>query len=443
MDMYISLNQKLQQKQIMTQKMIQAINILKMDSQELNSYIEEEYQNNPIIEIENKHVTDWEKYSLNKRSYSSIKNINIESKDINKEVLVSSTDNWISDLLTQWNSFKTTSKENIIGKFLIYNTNNKGYLDICLEDVAKYYNTNVNEVEEILKKVQQIEPSGIVCRNINERLLVQLRNKGVKDDKLELIISDYLELVANNQLKSISKKLNISLEKLKEYIKIIQSLNPVLSLDDNNPITYVQPEIKVTENNGKFELEYLNNRILEVNICKNYQEILHNKNVDEKTKEYVKSNLDKAVWLIKSIEERKNNIINISNCIIERQKDFLINGKSYLRPYTQKEIAYDLNISESTVSRIVNGKYIDTPQGIYELKFFFSSSIGNNGDDFSSKAIKDQINEIIMNEDKSKPLSDEKIRKILSQRGINISRRTVAKYRLDLGILGTIQRKEI
>lgn len=439
--MRFDMNQSYQQKQIMSQKMIQAVQVLQMDIQELNLYIVEQYNNNPVLEIEDSHVTDWEQFANNQKNNNTHEGSVIKNELKSLPVIKEST--FIDDLLLEWHVKRLNKIDEKVGEFIIYQINDKGYLDGSMKEIAELLSVSIEEVERVLIMVQNLEPAGIASRSLSERLIIQLKRKGIEDNTLVQLINNYLDLLAKKNWKLICKKLDISLEQLKNYVDCIKALSPVLNLETGKQTEYVEPEIRVIRSDREYEIEYVKDNSMYLYISDHYKKLLRNTDIDKQTKEYIKTNLDKAVWLLRNIEERKNNILNISRYIINKQKDFLNCGKNHLKPLIQKEVAEELGISISTVSRIVNGKYIETPQGVYELKYFFSSGIEKNKIEISATAIKNKLKEIIQNEDKRHPLSDEKIKDALKKEDISISRRTVAKYRISMDIPNASQRKEL
>lgn len=439
-------SQKLTQK--LSQKMVQAINVLQMNTEALDHYMMEAYMNNPVLEIKknNNHLADWSKYSqYNKSTKSSIRDENNwdDEKDNSKTAFVKGhTDT--EDLFIQWHAKKLDEDNERIGEWLIYNINNKGYLDMDMLEVSERYHIPMDRLEQVLDKVQELEPAGIGSRNLSERLLIQLRRKGLSTPILEKLVMKYLEELGEKRWQQICKKLGISMEQLKSYLTIIQTLTPILTLEDNHKETlYIKPQVKVVTVDGRLEVQYIEEKALTLFIPQYYQVLLADSQIDDSTKTYLKHNMDKAVWLFRNIEERKHNIMKIATCILDKQVDFIKYGKAYMKSMTQKEVANALELSVSTVSRIVNGKYMDTPRGVFELKYFFSSGIDGNQDDISAIAVKSKIRELIEGENKKRPLSDEKIKACLREWDIEVSRRTVAKYRTGLGILNASKRKEL
>ena len=297
---------------------------------------------------------------------------------------------------------------------------------------------------ECLKKVQQLEPSGVGARNLSECLIIQIRNKKIKDLKLEEILRNDLDKIGNNKYKDISKKYSISIKKCLEYIQIIKTLNPKPGKNYNiGKSTYIQPDVIVEKLQGEFVLSLNDRDIPKIKINKFYKEILFKSQSDEYAKKFIKENLNSALELIKSIENRKSTILKISKEIVKSQEDFFEKGPKYIKAMKMKDIAVKLNCHESTISRGVNGKYILTPFGIFELKYFFSTSINTNDNKIiSNRSIKNTIEKMIKKENKSNPLSDEKIVEKLKENGVSIARRTVAKYRSELNIPSSSKRKQ-
>lgn len=441
MDMGFELQQSQQQRQILSQKMIQAVQILHMNSEELDHYMEEQIIENPVLELMRNYINEREKDKYKSGYKNSIDKSNNEFKYNNLEVTQNPT--FLDDLLIQWHVKKNSKVIEEIGEWIINNINDNGYIYISEEEIAEQFNTSIQQAESVLKMIQGLEPAGIACRNLAERLLMQIEYSGTKDKKLMELVENNLNLLAKKKWKIICKDLGISLEELKQYISYIKTLNPIINVENGNQTIYIEPEVRAIEVNGGFEIEYIQTSNINLYIPDYYKILLKNPDIDNNTKEYIKTNFDKAIWLIRNIEERKQNILNISESIIKKQEDFLKYGKAYMRSLTQKEVAEDIGISTSTVSRIVNGKYIDTPQGVYQLKFFFSSGIEKKNDEISPIAVKNKIKVIVEEEEKSLPYSDEKIKAILEKEDIYISRRTVAKYRTCLDILNASQRKQL
>jgi len=292
--------------------------------------------------------------------------------------------------------------------------------------------------------VQQLEPVGVGARDLSECLLIQMDNLDIINPILTEIVKNDLVLLANNKYKQISKKYNITLQKCVELIDIIKSLDPKPGrAKSSEKSVYIQPDVVVEKIDGEFVVHTNEKDSYKIRINNYYKEILSNSNSDENAKCFIKERLNSATDLIKNIENRKSTILRIAEETLKYQREFLEKGTKYIKPLKMKEIAERLGFHESTISRGVNGKYMLTPYGLYEFRYFFSSAIDTESDEkASSISIKKIIEEMIECENKNKPLSDEHISKMLKEKGINIARRTVAKYREELGILSSSRRKK-
>ena len=303
----------------------------------------------------------------------------------------------------------------------------------------------VEELEKILKLIQDSSSPGIGARNLSECLELQLKiisgNKELIDRSLK-IVNESLNLLGNKNYKLLKNTLNCSDDELAESIKLIRSLNPKpgLVFQEIQPHDFIKADTKVEMLNDNWEVSLVEDNFLKLKINEDYIDISTrgSKKIDKE----LKDKYQEAKWLIKSLQERSITIIRVSRAIMKNQKEFLEKGKLFLKPLILKNIAEELDLHESTISRVTTNKFIHTPHGTFELKYFFGSTIKtNNGSDLSSKAILFRINELVKNEDSKHPYSDEHLSKLLKKEGIQIARRTIAKYRIVLKILPSNQRK--
>lgn len=444
----MNLNQKItldqSQKLVITTTIKQSINILNMSKLELEDEIIKQCEENPIIDIERNNQIDWESYikDLSNSDYKFKYNY-IENNEVNFENLIKGDENIYDNLLSQLSLYVLGDIERKVCEFIINSLDEDGYLNIDDKEVINHLCIDKDIYYECLNKVQQLEPSGVGARCLSECLSIQIRNRGINDIILENILDKDLELIANNKYKDLIKKYDISFSKCIEYIDLIKSLNPkpgrLYSLERS---IYIQPDVIVENIDGSLVLYSNDKDIPRIKINNFYKEIIKSSESDEECKKFVKENLNSAMGLVKSIESRKSTILKIAQEIINSQEDFFRKGSKYIKAMKMKDIAEKLNFHESTISRGVNGKYMLTPFGLFEFRYFFNSSIKN--EDYSSTSsisIKKTIEEMVKNENKSKPLSDEQISNILREKGINIARRTVAKYREELNILSSSKRK--
>ena len=343
--------------------------------------------------------------------------------------------------------------DKLIAQTIIDGVNDSGYLTESLEDilscvVTTYPDTTIEDVQAILKLVQHYDPIGVASRNLQENLLIQLNELPKDTINLNLairIVKDYFELLANKDFRSLCKKLSIKEDLLKEANNLIVSLNPRPgNFKPSKKDEYIIPDvIVVKDKNGNYDAVLNSQNQLRVRISKVYKS-LADKATNKKDKEFFQNNLREANWLLSSIDERNETLLNTSRYIVEHQKDFMELGESGMHPMVLNDVATEIGRAESTISRITTNKFIATPKGTFELKYFFTSKVStDDGDSASSMAIKAKIKELIAAENQRKPLSDDKLSEMLGESGFKVARRTVAKYREALGIESSSKRKKL
>jgi len=317
-----------------------------------------------------------------------------------------------------------------------------GYFRGDTLDISQQLKCSQQRVDNILKQLQDFEPSGIFARNLSECLKIQLQDKNIYDPSIAILL-DNLPLLADGKIKELQKKCSASHEDILSMISDIKALNPKPASDWNHDITsYIIPDVYVRKNkNGNYRIELNHASLPKVLINHNYYSEISR--TDKNAKKFLKEQLSSANFLIKALHQRSTSLLRVSEELVRTQQDFFDYGIEHLKPLNLKDIAYNLELHESTVSRITNNKYMHTPNGIFELKFFFSGAANSyiGQEDISIITIKHKIKQIINNEDKNKILSDDKISEILAQEGIKIARRTVAKYRESLNIPTSAERK--
>src|SRR3954468_12323671 len=331
-----------------------------------------------------------------------------------------------------------------IGAAIIGNLNDDGMLVASLDEIAGMGPWPVEEVEKALKIVQGFDPIGVAARDLQECLLLQLRHIGLEGTPTEKIVTEHLRLLQNHQVPEIAKRLGMSIEDLKEHIEVIRHLDPKPGSRYNpSQSHYVIPDVYVVKVEDQYVAVLNEEGLPQLRISPVYRRLL-DKSADNttETRAYVKDKFRSALWLIKSVEQRQKTIHKVATSIINFQRDFLDHGIEYLKPLVLRDVASDIGMHESTVSRVVTNKYMHTPQGVFEMKYFFHSGIASSyGESVSSVTIKQRIRKIIKAEDPRKPLSDSKIVSILQHEGLVLARRTIAKYREELKIPTSNQRK--
>lgn len=331
-----------------------------------------------------------------------------------------------------------------IGGAVIGNLDEDGYLVASVDEIAAMGAWSVGDVERTLRLVQGFDPIGVAARDLQECLWLQLRRLGLEGTPTEKIVTEHLRLLQNHQVPELARRLGLTIDDLKEHIEIIRHLDPKPGSRYNRPQShYVIPDVYVLKVEDQYVAVLNEEGLPQLRISPVYRRLL-DKGADnsDETRAYVKDKFRSALWLIKSVEQRQKTIHKVATSIINFQKDFLDHGIEHLRPLVLRDVANDIGMHESTVSRVVTNKYMHTPQGVFEMKFFFHSGISSSyGESVSSVTIKQRIRKIIENEDARKPLSDSKIVSILQREGLVLARRTIAKYREELKIPTSNQRK--
>jgi RNA polymerase sigma-54 factor len=331
-----------------------------------------------------------------------------------------------------------------IGEAIIGNLNDDGYLVATVEELAGMGPWATEDVESALSLIQGFDPVGVAARDLQECLLLQLRHHALAGSPAERIVTDHMQLLKNHQVPELARKLGISIDELKHHIEIIRQLDPKPGSRHNpSQSQYVIPDVYVVKVEDQYVAVLNEEGLPQLRISPVYRRLLDKgaENTDE-TRAYVKDKFRSALWLIKSVEQRQKTIHKVASSIINFQREFLDHGIEYLRPLVLRDVANDIGMHESTVSRVVTNKYMHTPQGVFEMKYFFHSGIASSyGEAVSSVTIKQRIRKIIDQEDPRKPLSDSKIVSILQREGLELARRTIAKYREELKIPTSNQRK--
>ncbi|EMD2090629.1 RNA polymerase factor sigma-54 [Shigella sonnei] len=325
-----------------------------------------------------------------------------------------------------------------------------GYLTVPLEDILESMGDeeiDIDEVEAVLKRIQRFDPVGVAAKDLRDCLLIQLSQFDKTTPWLEearLIISDHLDLLANHDFRTLMRVTRLKEDVLKEAVNLIQSLDPRpgQSIQTGEP-EYVIPDVLVRKHNGHWTVELNSDSIPRLQINQHYASMCNNARNDGDS-QFIRSNLQDAKWLIKSLESRNDTLLRVSRCIVEKQQAFFEQGEEYMKPMVLADIAQAVEMHESTISRVTTQKYLHSPRGIFELKYFFSSHINTEGGgEASSTAIRALVKKLIAAENPAKPLSDSKLTSLLSEQGIMVARRTVAKYRESLSIPPSNQRKQL
>ncbi|WP_039856404.1 RNA polymerase factor sigma-54 [Peptoniphilus sp. oral taxon 386] len=434
----LKLDLSLIQKLNLTTELIQSIELMELNSIELESFLERESEENVLIDYESKIEDEsFRNYLKKLRENKSVKfyrdDEDVKPEDYTKAPVI------LSDvLIEQLGMINLSKSEYQIGKFLIENIGDDGYLDVDIQEAAKILKTEVHDVFYVLRKIWEFEPKGVGARNLKECLLMQT---DAHDTILKNIIEYHLEDIYKNRLPSIAKSQGIGLAELNEYIEKIKKLNPKPGRGyaaNKLPTVYLKPEIFVNTDTENIEIE-IDEQVSNIQVNKFYLDMLES-DIDEETKKYLKQKLTRTLFLIDALEKRRNTIKRVVTEIVKYQRNFFIHGFS-LEPMTLSDIANALNISESTVSRATKNKYLECSFGVFPLKYFFTKPLKFSTGKVSRDYIMKKIEDIILNEDSKNPLSDKAITDMLNKTGIEIKRRTVAKYRDELKIAPASNRR--
>jgi RNA polymerase sigma-54 factor len=468
------LHTKLVQKLILTPSLQQAIKLLPMSTLELADLLNQEMVENPLLEeVPTEELQPAEQQQAEKadappatekadtwddadyeyffgdylddgyrsRTPSEVKELPPIENTLSTAASLADHLMWQLSLQTEDEKLKE------IGGAIVGNLDDDGYLVASVEEIAAMGDWPVADVERALQHVQTFDPIGVAARDLQECLWLQIRHLGFEGTPTEKIVTEHLRLLQNHQVPEIARRLGMTIDDLKEHIEIIRNLDPKPGSRYNpQQSQYVIPDVYVVKVEDQYVAALNEEGLPQLRISPTYRRLLDKSagTVEEnkETRDYVKDKFRSALWLIKSVDQRQKTIQKVANSIINFQREFLDHGIEYLRPLVLRDVANDIGMHESTVSRVVNNKYMHTPQGVFELKYFFHSGISSSyGDSVSSVTIKQRIRKIIENEDPRKPLSDSKIVSILQKEGLMLARRTIAKYREELKIPTSNQRK--
>ena len=440
--MKLSFNLKLSQSLKLTPLLQQSIKLLQASQVEINDLINEYINDNPFIEYEEEY------FSSTGKNKSYITHNNQANNDDFYDIFENQTKNLTLKeyLIENTHLFSMSDRQQLIMFYLVDAINEDGYIvtefNDLIEDIPLNPKVNFNELESLLKIIQGSSHPGIGARDLSECLILQLENiKGANEiiKIAKIIAKDFLNFVATNKTEEISKKTGFSNEIIISAIKLIKKLNPrpgqVFKVIDKKD--FINHDLEVAKGKGGWDVLLNDEEFFKIKIIDYHADLI-------KKEKSLRDKFQEAKWLVKNLEQRSITILRVAREVMSYQAKFLENGEKDIKPLKLKDISEKLEMHESTISRVTNNKFIKTPHGLYELKFFFSRGLTNqsNEDDTSSKSILAKLKDIVNNENKSRPLSDEKIVSLLQQEGIIVARRTIAKYRDILNILPSNQRKE-
>jgi RNA polymerase sigma-54 factor len=461
------------QRLMLTQKMQQAIQILQYSGLELEHHIQQELDANPTLEelqkepestpesspetpdATEKDPNDDSSFDLDEYA-SQWSDPPRTGQDLSRntdgfkrrdyfESTITKEESFVSRILTQLRLAAKDDGTYPIGERIVGDIDDKGYFTGSCEEIAQELDVPVERVQQALGLIQSFEPTGIGARDVVECLLLQIEVEFPWEEQLKTLVRDHLEELEHRQIPKIAKTMHITPERVEELKTMLSTLNPWPGLEySGEPPQYVTPDVIVEKTeDGKLDVYLSSESSPELRVSREYRDLMRRSDTTAETKQYLRGKVESARWLIRNIQQRQDTILRIATAIVEVQQDFFEKGIEAIRPLTLQEIADKVSVHEATVSRTTRGKYMQTPQGLFEMKFFFSPGLRrDSGEAQSSKSVQSEIRKIIGEEDKTHPLSDQKIANILKDRGLRIARRTVTKYREGLGILPTTLRKQ-
>ncbi|EES3472760.1 RNA polymerase factor sigma-54 [Escherichia coli] len=469
---------RLSQQLAMTPQLQQAIRLLQLSTLELQQELQQALESNPLLEQIDTHE------EIDTRETQDSETLDtadaLEQKEMPEELPLDASwdtiytagtpsgtsDDYIDDELPVYQGETTqtlqdylmwqveltpfSDTDRAIATSIVDAVDDTGYLTVPLEDILESMGDeeiDIDEVEAVLKRIQRFDPVGVAAKDLRDCLLIQLSQFDKTTPWLEearLIISDHLDLLANHDFRTLMRVTRLKEDVLKEAVNLIQSLDPRpgQSIQTGEP-EYVIPDVLVRKHNGHWTVELNSDSIPRLQINQHYASMCNNARNDGDS-QFIRSNLQDAKWLIKSLESRNDTLLRVSRCIVEQQQAFFEQGEEYMKPMVLADIAQAVEMHESTISRVTTQKYLHSPRGIFELKYFFSSHVNTEGGgEASSTAIRALVKKLIAAENPAKPLSDSKLTSLLSEQGIMVARRTVAKYRESLSIPPSNQRKQL
>lgn len=471
-------SQKQTQKLIMLPKMQQAIQMLQLPIMELNAMVEEEMQKNPLLEqdeetnslasagpdTDEKDTPPEKEMSFDERNLDILRQLDEDFRDHfeesgnyymkrtnDEEKKKTFQESMVRTEVSLFEFLMQQAKETFIGKEhlslaeqMIGNFDENGFLTTPLKEIAALNHTTEATLEEILKEIQQFEPFGVGAKSLQESFLIQLERKNKKRTLAYTIISQCYDELLHNRIPAIKKKLGCSMEETEKAIEQIAKLDLHPGLCRSTQVTQaIFPDINLRLEDDKMIVEINDDRLPSLHINRKYMRLLDDEKLPKETKDFIKSKILSAKWLMRNIHQRNDTLTRIVEFLAKEQKEFFIDPDGKLHPMTMKQIAEELDLHESTIARAVSNKYINCPRGLLSMRSFFTATyVNEKGEDISAKTVKDALKELIDGENKSHPLSDETLSAKLLEKGIKCARRTIAKYRIELNFGNATQRKK-
>ena len=470
---------KLSQKLILTPQLQQSIKLLQLPLLELSQDINQELMSNPLLEEtmdrEPEEKADTPEMRMEEEPYQEVFD---DSETPLEKIFGFTTDSYFEEresdgrdlgyfqenaedvqtffernrkkidlyehLLWQLRLSHVSEETGKPAEMIINNLNEDGYLQASLQEIAEAAEVDMKIAEEALAFVQKLDPPGVGARDLQECLLLQLEPLNLKGTLVENILVDGFQELEGKKYKQLALKFKVSLDDIFAAVKIIEGLEPRPGRNySSDEPAHIIPDVYVEEVDGNFVITLNDEGIPKLRLSNYYKKLLSNKkSLGQEEKQFLEEKLRAAIWLLKSLDQRNRTIYRVTESILKFQEDFFRKGYKYLKPLNLKDVAEDMGMHESTISRVTSNKYVQCPQGLLSFRFFFSNAVSSDDGEISSSTVKDMIRKIISEEDSQKPLNDKKIVEILKEKGINVARRTAAKYREEMKIVSHIKRKK-
>jgi RNA polymerase sigma-54 factor len=466
----MKLGLQLRLKQTLAPQLIQSLKMLQMPILKLEQTIRHELATNPLLEEieelepeedkteqeseievaeEKKDEKDdefeWEEFLFDDEEGYKVREPR-EEREERFEGTAGQETSLYSHLAEQLSLLKLSEQEHLIGEYIIGNISPEGYLTISVPEMAAELEVDATKIEEVLEIIRRFDPTGVGSRDLRESLLTQLKEKGLESGLAYRIVDEHIHELDRKSILQVAKLMNVTVEKAQQAMNVIKSLSPTPTHGrfDSGALPVI-PDLIVERYGEEYVVFHNDSYMPRLRINSGYKDLIRRgSNSSKDTKQYIKQKLEQARWLLNSINQRRSTMINVMEAIIEEQRDFFDQGPAFLKPLIMEQIAQKVDMNVATISRVSNGKYVQTPFGVYEIKYFFNSGIAKaDGEDMSKRSVKQRIEEIIKAEPPDKPLSDQEIYRQLNSEGIKLARRTVTKYREELKIQPARLRKRI
>ncbi|MDF1545180.1 MAG: RNA polymerase factor sigma-54 [bacterium] len=461
--MKLGLNLNVSLRQTLAPQLIQSLKMLQMPVLKLEQTVRMELATNPLLEEieevdvdtdqsdeakdeENETETvDWDEYLFDDEEGYKVKEFR-ETPEERFEGAASQSINLYQHLTDQLALLKLSEQEHLVGEYVIGNISPDGYLTISIPEMAKELEMETSIIEGVVEKVQRFDPVGVGSQDLRESLMIQLKEKGMQDSLPYRIVDEHIHQLDRKSILQIAKLMSVPVEKAQNAMGVIKSLNPTpVHGRFESAAMPVVPDLVVEHFGDEFVVLHNDAYVPRLRINANYKNLVRRGSDSSKdTKDYIRQKLEQARWLLNSINQRRSTMIRVMEAIIEKQRDFFEQGPTFLKPLIMEDIAREVSMNVATISRVSNSKYVQTPFGVYEIKYFFNSGIAKeDGSDMAKRSVKQRIAEIIKEEPLDKPHSDQEIYRLLNAEGIKLARRTVTKYREEMKVQPARLRKRV